>query len=159
RRHQFAAVRKINSIDARVPVRRATDEHVHGPGAGFLEIVHARLAGGAAHDRIVHNDDPFVFHELGDQVQLNADVEVADKLSRLQKTAADVMIAHEGHLERDVRLLRVTEGGAVAAVGHGHDDVGGDRMFAREVTAHFHADFIHVAVGYGAVGPGQIDVC
>jgi len=33
-----------------------------------------------------------------------------------------------------------------------------DRMFARELTAHFHADFIHVAVGDGAVGPREIDV-
>jgi hypothetical protein len=43
-------------------------------------------------------------------------------------------------------------------VGHGHDNVGVDRMFARELAAHFHPRLIDVPVGDGAVGPGEIDI-
>ena len=158
RGHQFAAVGKINAINARVHVRRATDQHVDFLRAGFLEIVDARLAGRAAHDGIVHDDDALALHEFGDEVELHAHVEIADELRRLQKAAPDIVVAHEGHLVGNAGFQRIAERGAVAAVGHGDDQVGLDGMFARELAAHFHADFIDVAVGDGAVGPREIDV-
>ena len=52
----------------------------------------------------------------------------------------------------------ITQRRAIAAVGHGNDQVGLDGMFARQLAAHFHADFINVAVGDGAVRPREIDV-
>ena len=80
RRHELASVRKIDAINARVPVRRATDAHVHFFCAGFFERLHARLAGRAAHDGIVHYDDALALHQLADEVELHAHVEVADEL-------------------------------------------------------------------------------
>src|SRR5438093_1161594 len=156
--HELAAVGEINAIDARVHVRRATDQHVDLFGAGGFELVDARLGGGAANDGVVHDDDAFVADQFGDEIEFDANVEVADELGGLQEAAADVVVADEGHLEGYARLQRIAQGGAVAAVGHGHDHVGGDGEFAGELAAHFDADFIDVAIGDGAVGPREIDV-
>ena len=156
--HKLAAIGKINAIDAGVHVGRATDEHMDFFGAGFLEVVDAGLAGGAADDGIIHNDDALALDQLGDEVELHADVEIADELRGLEEAAADIVVADKGHLEGDAGLEGIAEGGAVAAVGHGDDDVGLDGKFAGELAAHVHADFIDVAVGDVAVRAGEIDV-
>ncbi len=75
-----------------------------------------------------------------------------------RKLRPDIVVADEGHLEGDARFQRVAQRGAVAAVGHGHHHVGLDREFARELPAHLDAHLVDVAVGDGAVGPGEIDV-
>jgi hypothetical protein len=156
--HELAAVGKINAIDAGVHVGRATDEHMDFGGAGFLEIVDAGFAGGAAHDGIIHYDDALALHQLSNEVEFHADVEVADELRGLQEAAAHVVVADEGHLERNAGLEGIAEGGAVAAVRHRDDDVGLNGKFAGEMAAHVHADFIDVAVGDVAIRAGEIDV-
>ena len=99
--HQLASVRKIDAVDAGVHVGRATDEHVNFFRAGFLEIIDARFAGCATHDGVIDDDHAFVFDEFGDEIELHADIKVADELGRLKKAATDVVIANESHLERN----------------------------------------------------------
>ena len=158
RGHELAAVGEINAIDAGVHVGRTTDGDVNFAGAGVLEGFHAGTGGGAADNGVVHNDHAFVLHEGFDEIELHADVEVADELGGLEEAAADVMVADEGHFVGDAGFFGVAHGGADAGVGHGNDDVGLDVVLAGELAAHFLADFIDgVAVDDG-VGAGKIDV-
>ena len=127
-------------------------------GPGLFQAGDAGLARGAADDRVVHDDDALPAHEVADEVELHPDVEVPDELRRLEETPADVMVPHEGHLERDAALQRVAERGGVPAVGHGHHDIGLDGMLAGELAAHLDAHLVHVAVGDVRVGPGEVHV-
>src|SRR5262249_23765078 len=107
--HQFAAVGKINTVDARIHVRRATDEDVNFFRVGFFKVVDARFASGAAHDGIVDDDYALIFDEFGDEIELHANVEIADELGRLKKAAANVMVANEGHFERNAGFERIAK--------------------------------------------------
>ena len=131
---------------------------MHFLRAGFLEIVHAGLAGRPAHDGIVHDDHPFALHQLLNQVELHPHVEIADELRGLEEAAPHIVIAHEGHLERDARFQRVPQRRAVAAVRHGHDDIRRDGELARKLPSQFDPHPIDVPVRNGAVGPGEIDI-
>lgn len=157
-RHQFAAVGEIDAVDARVHVRGAAHEDVNFFGARFFQAVDASLAGGTADNGIVHHDDAFAFHEFADEVQLHADIKIANQLRGLEEAAADVMVADERHFKRNFRFERVTERGAVAAVRHGDDDVGFNGVLAGELAAHFDADFVNVPIGNGAVRAREINV-
>ena len=86
-------------------VRRAAHPHVDFLRAGFAQIDHARAGGRSAHDRIVDHDDAFPFHRFLDQIQFHPHIEIANELARLQKGAADVVIAHEGVLVGNLQLL------------------------------------------------------
>src|SRR5207249_3630389 len=119
-RHQLVAIRKIDSIDTRVFVWRTTDPDVDFFGARFFEVVHARLAGGAPDDGIIHDDDPFAANQFGNEVQLYSHVEVTNELGGLEKASAHIVIADECHLIRNVGLQRIAQRGAIAAVGHRH---------------------------------------
>ena len=138
---------EINAVMAGVLVRRATHAEVDFLGAALAQIFYAGHGGGAAHDAVIHHDDALPLHHLADEVQLHADIEVADELRGLEKGAADVVIAHEGLLEADAELLGKAECGVVPAVGHGDDDVGLDGPFDGELPAHLGADSRDVQIG------------
>ena len=56
---------------------------MHLLGARLPQHVHELLAGGAAHDRIVDDDDALAFQQAVDGVELDLDAEVTDGLLRL----------------------------------------------------------------------------
>ncbi len=126
--------------------------------ARFAQRRDARPRRGAADNRVVNHHHAFAGHHLVNQVQLHADAEVADELARLQKRAADVVIADERVAVRDAGLFRKTHRRPVAAVGHGDDEVGGDRGFLRELPAEVDAHLRDIALVDVAVGSGKIDV-
>ena len=61
RRHEFAPIRKVDPINARVHMGRTTYKHMDFLRTRFFQIVDASFAGRAAHDRVIHNDDAFAF--------------------------------------------------------------------------------------------------
>src|SRR6202030_3710028 len=67
-------------------------------------------------------------------------VEIANQLARLQKRAADIVISHKRVLERNLELFREPEGGVIARVRNGHDDVGFDWKLAGKLAAHLGSD-------------------
>ena len=77
---------------------------MHFLRARFLEAVHTLLAGGAAYDRVVHNNHALVLHQIGDEIQLHAHIKIPDELARLQKAATHIMVAHKRHLKWDAAL-------------------------------------------------------
>ena len=139
-------------------MRRTTHEHVHFFGTGLFEAVHALLASGTTHDRIIHDDDTFILHQIGDEVELHAHIKIANELTRLQKTTAHIVIADKRHLKGEAAFQRVTQRGAVAAVGNGHDDVGFYGIFTCQLAPHIHAHFINIAPIEIAVRPRKVDV-
>jgi hypothetical protein len=64
--------------------------------ASFAQVHYARARGRPAHDRIVHNYDPFPSDHFLNQIQLYPDIEIADELAWLQKRSANVVIANKG---------------------------------------------------------------
>jgi len=68
------------------------------------------------------------------------------------------VVADERHLEGDAGFERVTQGGAVATIRDRDNDIGSNGKFASEFAAHVDSNLIDIAVGNGAVGPGEIDV-
>ena len=89
-------------------------------------------------------------------VQRDAHTEITDELARLQKCAADVVIADEGVAERDAAFLGEAHGGPVAAVGHGNDKIGLDGILARKSAPEINTGLGNVLVGQVAVGPREV---
>src|SRR5438034_2205295 len=101
-RDQFFRVWEIDPIVTGKPVGRTTDAHVHFFCTGLAQVHHARPRGGAAHDRVVHNDHAFSGNHFLDQIQFHPHVEIANELARLQKCAADVVVSNERVPERNL---------------------------------------------------------
>lgn len=79
-RHELGAIREIDAVDAGMHVGRATDEDVNLLCTGFLEAVDASFGSGAADDGVIDDNDAFPANEFLDEVEFDADVEVADEL-------------------------------------------------------------------------------
>ena len=96
------------------PMRRTADAHVHFFRAGLAQIDHARPCGSSADNRIVHDDDALSSNGFPNQIQFHPHIEIANQLTRLQKSAADVMVSHKGVLVRDVQFVGKAECGIVS---------------------------------------------
>src|SRR4029077_20485255 len=96
--------------------------------------------------------------QFGDRVEFYLDAEMANRLARLDKGPPDVVAAHEAHLERQPGLLRITERGGVARVGHRHDDIGVDRALAGERAPLQLAHLVHAASVEETVGTREVYV-
>src|SRR5580658_9727839 len=66
------------------------------------------------------------------------------------------MIADQTHAKRNSRFERVADGGGNTGVGHRHDDVGFDGMFAGEQAAERFAAFVHAAAEDDAIRTREI---
>ena len=131
-RDQLLSPRGVDPVVTRVERRRRGDTHVDLGRAGALEQTDELLRRRPADDGVVHQDDPLASDDGPDGVQLHLDAEVTDRLLRLDERAPHVVVPHEPHAVRDAALLRVPERGEDAGVGDRDDDVGGDRVLARE---------------------------
>ena len=114
--------------------------------------------GGAADDGVVHDDNAFAADHFVNEVEFDADAEVADELAGLEEGAADVVVADEGVAVGDAAGFGVAHRGPVAGVGDRNNEVGGDGMFAGERAAEVGADLGDVAAHDVAVGPGKVHV-
>ena len=79
-RHELAAVGEIDAVHAGVHVRRTTDQHVHLCRSRFLKVVHSSLAGRPADDGVIYDDHALVPHQFGNEVKLDAHVQIPDEL-------------------------------------------------------------------------------
>ena len=127
-------------------------------GSGLAEIDHPGLGGGSPHDGIIDHDDALPLHSFTDEVELHADIEVADELGRLNEGAADVVVAHEGRVVGDSKFFREAQRGVDAGIGHRNHDVGLDRVKARQFASHVHARPADRDAAQAAVGAGEVDV-
>src|SRR6202035_557602 len=84
--------------------------------------------------------------------------EMADLVGRLDKGAADIVVADDAELERQSRFLRIADRRRHARIRHRHDDIRIDMAFARQFPADALARLVDAVAIHHAVWPGEIDV-
>ncbi len=100
-------------------------------------------AGGAAHDRIVHQNHALAFQLVAHGIELQLYAEVANGLRRFDKRSPYIMIADKRLPERYVRFRRKADGSGHARIGNGHHDIGGHRGFTRQQSPQILARLSH----------------
>ena len=74
-------------------------------GAGVAQHADDLAAGGAAHDRVVDDDDALALQDFALGVEFYFNAEIANRLLRLDERAADIMIADQAELEGNLRFF------------------------------------------------------
>src|SRR5438477_8020679 len=138
--------------------RRACDPHMHLAGAGLAHHAHDFDRSGAAHERIVDQDDTLALYHRAVSGMLEPDAQLADLLRRLDEGAADIVVADDAGLVGRAGFLPVADGGGYARVGHGDDDVGLGVRLARELRAQILAHLVDAAPADDRIRPREIDV-
>src|SRR5438067_1223642 len=105
RREQLRPLGRVDAVEAAVLGRRRGDAHVHFASAGIAHHLDDLHAGGAAHDRIVDEDDALAIDESRISVVFQLDAEVPDLLARLDEGPADIVRADDPELEWNPRCL------------------------------------------------------
>ena len=156
-RDQLGLGRRVDAVVARPRDRRRRDAEVDLGGAGGPDHLHQSLAGGAAHQRIVHHHHALALQHVAHGVELDLHLGVAARLRRVDERAPDVVVSDQAMLELDPGFLGEPEGHRVRGVGHGEDAVGAGRgMLARQLAAQGAPHAVHGAAEDGAVGPREV---
>src|SRR5699024_10261219 len=105
----------VGAVDVRAEVAgieegRRGEPGVDLRGPGLPQQADDARDGRAAHDAVVHEDDPFAAHGGGDGVELYAHGVLAPCLAGLDEGAADVLALHEAHAVGYAALARVAQG-------------------------------------------------
>ena len=147
----------VEPVEARPPVRRRRHAEVHLGRAGLAQHADDLARRGAAHDRVVDDDDALALDVLAQRIELDAHAAAALLLARLDERAADVTVLHEPVAVRDARLARVALRGGHSGLGHRHHHVGNARRLARELLAHALARGVHALAVELRVGARDVD--
>src|ERR1700676_1343047 len=140
---QSATVRQVDAVIVGMEDRRRSETEVDLAGAGVAHHADDLFRGGAAHQRIVDQDDPLAFDRGAVGRMLHAHAEFARALGRLDEGAADIMVADDAEFERHAGMLAIADRGGHAGIRHRHHDVDLDMALARELRAAGLADLIH----------------
>src|SRR6266568_4770305 len=127
-------------------------------GAGVAHHADDLLRGGAAHQRIVDQDDALAFDRGAVRIVLHAHAEFANALGRLNEGASDVMVSDDPEFERHAGMLAVADRGGYAGIRHRHHDVDLDMAFAGELRAEGLAHLVDRASADDGIWPREIDV-
>ena len=157
-RDELGPGREVDPVEAGPGHRGAGDPHVHFGGARLAQHPDDRALRVAAHDRIIHHNDPLAGDDIPQRVQLEADAALPDRLARLDEGPADVGVLDQPLAVGDAAGLRVADGGRGAGLRHRDDQVGLDRVLGSQHPADLHPGGLHAAPGDGGVRPGQVDV-
>src|SRR5699024_5716337 len=113
--------------------------------------------GRAAHDAVVHEDDPFAAHGGGDGVELYAHGVLEPCLAGLDEGAADVLALHEAHAVGSAALASAAQGRVDAGVRHADDDVGLNGVLQGQEGARALARRVYAAAVYDGVRAREVD--
>ena len=126
--------------------------------AGRSHHPHDLLRGRATHQGIVdENHAPAVQH-APHWIELHFHPEMSNGGLRLNEGPAHIVVADETHAERHARLLGKTHGGTDAGVRHRDNDIGVNRLFARQNAAQLRANLVDAAAEDIAVGAREVHV-
>src|SRR5271156_5743365 len=114
-------------------------------GSGRTHHAHDLAAGGAADDGVVDQNDALALKQIAHRIQLELYPEVAHALLRLNERAPHIVVADETEVERDSTLRRISQGGRNSGVWYRYDQVGIDRRFNGQATAHLLAAGLYPA--------------
>src|SRR5450759_173717 len=138
--------------------RRRCEAEVDLARAGVAHHADDLFRRGAAHQRIVDQDDALAFDRGAVGRMLHAYAEFAHALRRLNEGAADVMVSDDAEFEWHAGMLAVADRGGHAGIRHRHHDVGLDMAFACELRAEGFADFIYRSSADDGIRPREVDV-
>src|SRR6266446_6566793 len=126
--------------------------------AGVAHHADDLFRGGAAHQRIVDQDDALALDRGAVRIVLHAHAEFAHALGRLNEGASDVMVSDDAELERHAGMLAVADRGGYPGIRHRHHDVHLDMAFARELGAERLSYFIYRSPADDGIRPREVDV-
>src|SRR5262245_12130711 len=107
--NEFFPGGRIDAVEAGRDDRRRTDAHVHFLSPRIAKHLHNFTACRPPHQRIIDDDDPFPFQDFRHSIELDLDIELADRLLRLNKGAADVVIPNQPKFKRNPRPLGIAK--------------------------------------------------
>src|SRR4051812_34462783 len=131
---------------------------MHFAGTGIAHHADDLFRRGAAHQRVVDQDDALAFDRGAVRRMLHAHAEFAHALGRLDEGAADIVVTDDAELERHAGMLAVADRGGHPGIRHRHHDVGCDMAFTRELRAEGLAHFIDRSPADDGIRPREIDV-
>ncbi len=131
---------------------------MHLGGAGIKDHVLDLAACGAAHDRIVYQNDAFALDQSAVHIELEAYAHVADLLGRFDEGPAHILVADDPHGIGNARLLGIADGGGGAAIGHRADEICLHRAFLGQFHANLAAGFIDRTATKDGIGAAEIDM-
>ncbi len=126
--------------------------------AGVPHHLHDLDAGGAAHDRIVDQNDALALDHRAVGVVLHPDAEFANRLGRLDERAPDIVVANDAEFERQAAGARIADRRRNAGIGDRHDHIGVSRGLARQLRSQRLAGVVDASPVDDRIGPGEIDV-
>ena len=115
-------------------------------------------AGGAAHDRIIDQNNTLAFEQAAHRIQLELHAEVANGLLRLDESTADIVVADETETKRDAAFGGVSHGRGNAGVGDWHNQVSGGGRLDGKLASKIFAAFLHSPSENLAIGTRKINV-
>src|ERR1700720_3047802 len=131
---------------------------MHLARAGVAHHADDLFRGGAAHQRIVDQNDALAFDRGAVGIMLHAHAEFAHALRRLNEGAADIVVSDNAEFEWHAGMLAVADRGGYAGIRHRHHDVDLDMAFARQLRAERLSDFIHRSSADDGIRPREVDV-
>src|SRR6266404_6965024 len=127
-------------------------------GAGVAHHADDLFRGGAAHQRVVDQDDALAFDRGAVRIVLHADAQFAHALGWLNEGTADVVVSDDAEFKRHAGMLAVADRGGHPGIRHRHHHVDLDMAFARELRAEGFSDFIHRSPADDGIRPREVDV-
>src|ERR1700749_1163008 len=155
---EIGRVRRIHAIEAGMRRRRTGNAEMDFGGAGIAYHLHDFFRSRAAYNGVIHKNDTLAREQCAIGIVLFADAEIADAVRRLDEGTADIMVADDTQIERQLRLFRKTDGGGEGGIRHRHDHVGRGRRLAREFHTGALAQVVDIAALDHGVRPREIDV-
>ena len=133
---QFRTAAGVETVETRPPVGRRRHPEVHLGRAGLAQHRDELAQRGAAHDRVLDDDETLPADVLRERVELEPYALLALLLVGLDERAPDVAVLHQTVAVRDARRTRVALRGGNAGLRHRHHHVGRDRRLAGQLLAH-----------------------
>ena len=126
-------------------------------GAHPLKVFHAVAACRAADNRILDNQDFLSFQKGFDRIEFHPHGKIAHRLGRLNKSAANIVIADHTHLKGNAAFFRVTDRGVISGIRKRHHQVNIRPVFPCQFMTQSFSAQINILAEYLAVGAGKVN--
>ena len=158
RRDQFFTLGRVDAIETGPSSGRAGDAEMHLGGTGIQQHFLDLAGGGATHDRVVDQNDPFASNQRAVHVQFQTHTHVADRVGGFDKGPAHVLVPDDAHAVRDAAFVAIADGGWGAAVRNGANKIRVNGGFLGQFDADLTTVFIDRPSTKDRIRTAKIDV-
>ena len=114
--------------------------------------------GGAAHDRVINQNNALALKLAGVGVMFQLHAKVADLIGWLDKGTTDIMVTDNAKLKGNAAFFCVSKGRRHTGIGDWHDNIGVNGRLTGQFAANVFAHVINACAFDDAVGAGEIDM-